>query len=95
MEMIGPALGLRTPQPAGGDSAARGRFNSARRHGAFTRRLLFTQRLLFVQRLLLVALCRILDAVTGFFHLLPGLLQRFVDLLADVLCRAFLFLAAG
>jgi hypothetical protein len=47
-----------------------------------------------VQRLLLVALCRILDAVTGFLDLLSGLVYRVVDCLAGMLGRAFL-LAAG
>lgn len=53
-----------------------------------------------VQRLLLVgisfvAIGRVLNALIGFFDLLSGFLHRFVDLLAGMLCRAFLLLAAG
>jgi hypothetical protein len=45
--------------------------------------------------LFLVALCRALDGVTGFLDLLSDLLDRLVQFLAGLLCRAFLLLAAG
>ena len=42
---------------------------------------------------LLIAPCRVLNPLTGFFDLLSGLLYRLVDFLAGALCRALLLLS--
>jgi hypothetical protein len=74
-----------TADRRGLDGAERVTFNSGRRYGAQYADYFLSCLSPFA----------VLDAVTGFFDLLSGLLYRLVDFLAGVLCRAFLLLAAG